>query len=181
MLPVWYVCIKGEINWYSGWKATTAFSKVALLNLHQVNFKLTVWMFHVDCINEIIKRVYRKLSRNFHCVKSVPIRRHSGSYFPEFGLNTMRHVYPYSIRMQENTDQNNSEYGHFLRSDFLLTISPFHAIVYFCTLWKHKKTGRFLMFFKGYRKRPVAWNGLKKSIVAIPSQRNVIIFLEKRN
>ena len=24
---------------------------------------------------------------------------------------------PYSVRMRENTDQNNSEYGHFLRSD----------------------------------------------------------------
>ena len=24
---------------------------------------------------------------------------------------------PYSVRMRENTDQNNSEYGHFPRSD----------------------------------------------------------------
>ena len=33
-----------------------------------------------------------------HCVKSVRIRSYSG---------------PYSVRMRENTDQNNSEYGHF--------------------------------------------------------------------
>ena len=26
-------------------------------------------------------------------------------------------ISPYSVRMRENTDQNNSEYGHFLRSD----------------------------------------------------------------
>ena len=26
------------------------------------------------------------------------------------------HISPYSIRMRENADQNNSEYGHFLRS-----------------------------------------------------------------
>ena len=26
-------------------------------------------------------------------------------------------ISPYSIRMRENADQNNSEYGHFLRSD----------------------------------------------------------------
>ena len=26
---------------------------------------------------------------------------------------------PYSVRMKENTDQKNSEYGHFLRSVFL--------------------------------------------------------------
>ena len=36
-----------------------------------------------------------------HCVKSVRIWNYSG---------------PYSVRMWENTDQNNSEYGHFLLS-----------------------------------------------------------------
>ena len=36
----------------------------------------------------------------YHCVKSVPVRSYSGLYFPAFGLNT---------------DQNNSEYRHFLR------------------------------------------------------------------
>ena len=28
----------------------------------------------------------------------------------------IRSISPYSVRIQENTDQNNSEYGHFLRS-----------------------------------------------------------------
>ena len=37
-----------------------------------------------------------------HCVKSVRIRSYSGLH---------------SVQMPENTDQNNSEYGHFLRSD----------------------------------------------------------------
>ena len=40
----------------------------------------------------------KKLS---HCVKRVRIRSYS---------------VPYSVRMRENTDQNNSEYGHFSRS-----------------------------------------------------------------
>ena len=35
------------------------------------------------------------------CVKSVRIRSYSG---------------PYSVRMWKNTDQNNTEYGHFLHS-----------------------------------------------------------------
>ena len=35
------------------------------------------------------------------CTKSARIPSYSGPYFPAFGLNT---------------DQNNSEYGHFLRS-----------------------------------------------------------------
>ena len=36
-----------------------------------------------------------------HCVKSVRIPSYSGPHFPSFGLNT---------------NQNNFEYGHFLRS-----------------------------------------------------------------
>ena len=46
----------------------------------------------------------------------------SGPYFPAFRLNMSVHLYlglcisPYSCRMRENTDQKNSEYGHFLRS-----------------------------------------------------------------
>ena len=35
--------------------------------------------------------------------------------FPIFLLRILR-IYPYSVRMRENADQNNSEYGHFLRS-----------------------------------------------------------------
>ena len=43
-----------------------------------------------------------------HCVKSVRIRSYSGSNFPALGLNT---------------GQNNSEYGHVLRSDVLQELS----------------------------------------------------------
>ena len=52
------------------------------------------------------------------CVKNVRTRSYSGPYFPPFGLNTEK--YGLSLRIQsecpENTDQINSEYGHFLRS-----------------------------------------------------------------
>ena len=41
------------------------------------------------------------MATQIHCVKSVRIRSYSG---------------PYSVKMRENTDQNNSEYGHFSRS-----------------------------------------------------------------
>ena len=56
----------------------------------------------------------------------------SSPYFPTFGLNTERYrvspriqskygktwsISPYSVRMWENTDQENSEYGHFSRSE----------------------------------------------------------------
>ena len=45
-------------------------------------------------------------------MKSVRIQSFSGPYFPAFGLNTS----PYLVRIRENTDQQNSEYGHFSRS-----------------------------------------------------------------
>ena len=32
-------------------------------------------------------------------------------------LSWLLHISPYSVRIRENADQNNSEYGHFLRSD----------------------------------------------------------------
>ena len=40
----------------------------------------------------------------------------------------MLRISPYSVRMQEYTDQNNSEYGHFLRSVCLFIILKSHMI-----------------------------------------------------
>ena len=40
------------------------------------------------------------------CIQSFP-----GPCFPAFGMNTERY-FPYSVRMRENADQKNSEYGH---------------------------------------------------------------------
>ena len=75
------------------------------------------------CINHFAPIPLSHLWYNFnHCVKSVHIRSYSGPYFPAFGLNMDRYsvlrISPYSVRMRENTDQNNSEYGHFLRSEY---------------------------------------------------------------
>ena len=42
------------------------------------------------------------------------MRSYSGPYFPTFGL--IQSISPYSVRIRESTDQNNSEYGHFSRS-----------------------------------------------------------------
>ena len=56
-----------------------------------------------------------------HYVKSVRIRSYSGPHFPAFRLNTERYsISPYSVRMRENRDQNNSEYEHFLRSGIVV-------------------------------------------------------------
>ena len=39
----------------------------------------------------------------------------SGQYFPAFGLSKS----PYSVQMRENTDQKNSVFEHFSRSDMV--------------------------------------------------------------
>ena len=53
-----------------------------------------------------------------HCMKNVHIRSYSGPHFSAFGLHTERYSVSLRIqvRMRENADQNNSEYGHLLRS-----------------------------------------------------------------
>ena len=51
--------------------------------------------------------VLSNINRDWHCVKTIQIRSYSGPYFPSFRLNT---------------DQNNSEYGYFLRSEILIKI-----------------------------------------------------------
>ena len=53
--------------------------------------------YAVGCSHLISPR--KKRLNKTHCVKSVRIRN-------------------YSVRMRENANQNNSEYGHFLWSDF---------------------------------------------------------------
>ena len=53
-----------------------------------------------------------------HSIKNVRIWSYSGTHFPAFGLDTeILSISPYSVRMQENADQNKSEYGHFSRSE----------------------------------------------------------------
>ena len=50
-------------------------------------------------------------------MKSVPTRSYSGPHFPAFELNTEKNGL---VGMWENADQNNSEYGHLLRSEKVL-------------------------------------------------------------
>ena len=53
-------------------------------------------------------------------MKNVRIRSYSGPYFPAFGLKTLNRsaFSPYSVRMRENADRNNSERGHFLCNEY---------------------------------------------------------------
>ena len=42
---------------------------------------------------------------------------HKKCLYSELFWSTFSRISPYSVQMRENTDQNNSEYGHFSRSD----------------------------------------------------------------
>ena len=59
----------------------------------------------------------------WYCVQNVLIQSFSGPYFcrihTEYEDLQSKPLYP--VRMRENTDQSNSEYGHLLRSAFLNT------------------------------------------------------------
>ena len=63
--------------------------------------------------------------QNAHCVKNVCIRSFTGPYFPIFGLNTE----PYSVQIRENTDEKNSEDGHFLCSGIDATLATVHLLL----------------------------------------------------
>ena len=53
---------------------------------------------------DVMSQYYAK-----HYLKSVLIFSFVGPYFAAFGMNTERYgIFPYSVRMRENTDQKNS-------------------------------------------------------------------------
>ena len=80
--------------------------------VHTIRFLKYVWPFFniiYETVNAVKCTKLTKCTKVFmhqttHRVKSVCIRSFCG---------------PYAVRMRENTDQRNSEYGHFLRSDIL--------------------------------------------------------------
>ena len=63
-----------------------------------------------------VKDNTKKERHHDHSVKSVRIRSYSGPYFPV----SAHRISSFSVRMWKNTDQNNSDYGHILRSGFNL-------------------------------------------------------------
>ena len=77
---------------------------------HPLNLRLTFFL---------LMFYGKKFRESHHCVKSVRIRNYSGPHFPAFGPNMESRISPYSVRMREKTNQNNSEYGHFLRGEYL--------------------------------------------------------------
>ena len=63
-----------------------------------------------------------QLSYVFHCVKC-PISELIWSALPRIETEYVEilRISPYSDRMRESTDQNNTEYGHFLRKFYKIS------------------------------------------------------------
>ena len=58
-------------------------------------------------------------------MKSACIRSYCGPYFFAFGQNTERCGVFSPENMRKNTDHNNSEYGHFLGSEYQISSRSF--------------------------------------------------------
>ena len=70
------------------------------------------WFLDLLLVTEKIYLCWR------HYAKSVRSRSYTGPHFPAFGLTTERYSVSLRVRLEcgENVDKNNSEYGHFWRS-----------------------------------------------------------------
>ena len=103
---------------YNHRKSTLILSQLFGICCH---FSKLTYFYSKVCITKK-HRLYQKtltLQLTYqHCVKSVRIRSKFQSVF--FRIRTeygeILRISPYSVRLRENTDQNNFEYGHFLRS-----------------------------------------------------------------
>ena len=96
-------------------------------------------------INQTFRYILFQFSNPHHCVKSVRIRSSPGLHFSAFGLNT-ENISPYSVRMRENADQNNSLYGYFSRSArFFTTLNQMSTLI-----WEPKGKNLKLNIFSQY-------------------------------
>ena len=110
---IWSIDYLGWNFWLSKLKVTAIWivfcKKGVLTNLAKFTRKHLCWtlcfnkQFHSKLYwKDTLTRIFScEFCLVFHCLKNVRIWSYSG---------------PYSVRRQEDTDENNSAYGHFLRS-----------------------------------------------------------------
>ena len=98
----------------------------------------TVWVFELS---------FQKLSGKIYWLNSTTREYGEHCKFFHWGFDgtqwSLRKKCPYSVRIRENTDQNNSEYGHFSHWVFSLggakilakTLSKYKKMLYILTLF----------------------------------------------
>ena len=98
MDSVWNVSSKWKKDFpQKNWSCFYGFPQTLWPNCTTLNFLLSFFSR---------KKTLNLLHTKFYCVKSARIRSYSG---------------PYSVGIRENSDHNNSEYGHFSRSDSFIS------------------------------------------------------------
>ena len=85
--------------------------------------------FQISCS----RGVFSSLSNIFDGTKKCPYSELFWSVFSHISTEygEMRNISPYLVRMQENADQNNSEYGHLPRSGYFSVVGQ-SVVNYFC-------------------------------------------------
>ena len=86
------------------------------------------YMITASVMKEFKSNNWFKTCDRKHCVKSVRFLSYSGPYFSRIFPHSDWYLSVFSPnagKCRKNADQNNSEYGHFLRSEsFQVSISP---------------------------------------------------------
>ena len=77
-------------------------------------------------IGMLFVHIISKLLYMLKFFKKVIIPLHKKCSYSELFWSTFSRISPYSVRTRENADQNNSEYGHFLRSALACHFEYFH-------------------------------------------------------
>ena len=101
------------------WYRNIGISRIKLLsNMSKTKNKKRYNLSVLELMEKILKLILLLYSRNLALREKCPYSELFWSVFSrirtEYGETLC--IFPYSIRIRENTDQNNSRYGHFLRS-----------------------------------------------------------------
>ena len=94
-------------------------SKLTIKTLQRRPAVFTVSFVHIFHLFPVflLLTLNRKMFAGWYSLREkCPYQSYSGPHFPAFGLNMG--ISPYSVQMRKNEDQNNSEYGHFSRSEY---------------------------------------------------------------
>ena len=113
------------------------------------------------------------ISRNSHASPKVYHAKKIGKStlrekcpYSELFWSVSSRIWTYSVRVRENTDQNNSEYGHHLRSEDFVFVNSFSASAFLsqlATLFKEKlqhwccSVGFAKLFTNTEHRRPTAF------------------------
>ena len=118
-----------QIKWNISMTSFLTFSILLVMLSFLLHFLDPLWMANIlfdlnmyarfSSISKLVNWVISDPMVHKHCVKSVQIR----SFF-------LVHIFPYSVRMRENTDQENSVFGHFSHSERFEKLKIFSRLHY---------------------------------------------------